>query len=167
MSSCVELNDSMKNFLNKLAIEGKLRIVQPSEEISTAYISKSHSNLNAAKILLDSAQLEECVTLAYYAMYNCVLALLFRCGIKSENHGASIIILKKIFGEPKLESMISFGKKERIDKQYYIDFSLTKKDSDDMLIMAEEFIIQCQIVINKLTHTRIDEIRLKLAEELR
>jgi len=39
------------NFLSKLRREGKLEIVEPSEEMKKSYILKSESNLTSAKIL--------------------------------------------------------------------------------------------------------------------
>lgn len=44
------------DFLNKLKKEGKLSLVEPSEEIKQAYIEKSESNLISAKILLQNKQ---------------------------------------------------------------------------------------------------------------
>jgi len=43
---------------------------------------------------LKNKKLEEAVSMAYYSMYYSLLALLFRVGIKSENHTASIFLLR-------------------------------------------------------------------------
>ena len=85
------------NFLIKLKKERKLELIEPSEEIKESYIKKSESNLMSAKILSENNKLEESVGLAYYSMYNQLLALLSKIGIKSENHSASIILLKELF----------------------------------------------------------------------
>jgi hypothetical protein len=53
------------DFLTNLAKEGKLSLVEPSEEVKKSYIQKSESNLVSAKILLDNNRLEEAVSLAY------------------------------------------------------------------------------------------------------
>src|SRR3989338_7630546 len=108
------------NFLIKLNKKGIIDIVKPSDEISQSYIMKSESNLISAKILLSNERLEESVSLAYYSMYHLLNALLIKVGIKSENHTASIILLKLLFGIDNKD--IYESKKERIDKQYYIDF---------------------------------------------
>ena len=42
----------MKEFLIKLVKQGKLKLVEPSEEIYKSYLEKSESNLDSAKILL-------------------------------------------------------------------------------------------------------------------
>ncbi len=49
------------NFLNKLEKEGKLGLIEPSEEIKQSYIKKSESNVISAKILLENNKLEEAV----------------------------------------------------------------------------------------------------------
>src|SRR3989344_8193376 len=102
------------NFLIKLKKEGKIELVEPSEEIKDSYIKKSESNLISAKILLENNRFEESVSLTYYSMYNLLLALLFKTGIKSENHSGSIILLKKLFSLENKE--ILEAKRERLDK---------------------------------------------------
>ena len=124
-------------FLVKLREESKIELIEPSEEIKEAYIKKSESNLSSAKILLENEKLEESIGLIYYSMYNLLTALLFRTGIKSENHSASIILLKELFNQDNED--ISKAKTERIDKQYYIDFSISKDEVEETLGRAEIF----------------------------
>ena len=125
------------NFLSKLHKEEKLKLVSPSDIIKDSYITKSESNLSSAKILLDNNKLEESVSLVYYSMYHMLTALLFKVGIKCENHSASIIMLDAIFGIDNKD--IFSAKKERIDKQYYTDFTIAKDDLMDDIHIAEEF----------------------------
>ena len=125
------------SFLAKLFDEGKLQLVNPSEEIKDSYIKKSESNLISAKILLENNKLEESVSLVYYSMYHILTALLFKVGIKCENHSASIILLKELFSIDN--SNIFFAKKERIDKQYYIDFNISKQEILEAIRIAEDF----------------------------
>lgn len=154
------------SFLIKLKNEGKLEIVEPSEEITGSYLQKSESHFEAAKILLEKEKLEESVSMAYYGMYHSLLALLFKCGIKCENHAASILLLKELFNENNLAEEISFGKKERIDKQYYTDFELTKLDCDDMMKKAENFIIESKNIIRQLNEEKISQLRHELMDAL-
>jgi len=153
-------------FLIKLNEEGKLQITEPSEEISESYIKKSESHLESAKLLLNSQKLEESVSMAYYGMYHCLLALLFKCGIKCENHSASILILEELFRKIELAKDISFGKKERIDKQYYTDFKLTKQDCEDMIKKAENFIIEIKKIIKHLSQAGSIALREELKNSL-
>ncbi|MDO8549251.1 MAG: HEPN domain-containing protein [Ignavibacteria bacterium] len=125
------------NFLNKLRKEGKLDLVEASEEIKESYILKSRSNLISSKILLENNQLEESIALTYYSMYHMLTALLFKAGIKCENHAGSIILLKELFELDN--SDILLAKSERIDKQYYTGFHIQKEDVLKAIKSAEEF----------------------------
>ena len=75
-------------------------------------------------------------------MYNCVIALMRKCGIKCENHTGNIILLKKLFRENELYHIISKAKKERVDKQYYVDFEITEKGVKETIKIAQDFIIK-------------------------
>lgn len=125
------------NFLAKLYAQKKIQIVESSIEIKESYLIKSESNLISAKILLKNNKLEESVSLAYYSMYHSITALLFRVGIKCENHSAAIILLKKLFDIDNTD--ISLAKAERVDKQYYVDFHISLKEVEDMIRLAESF----------------------------
>jgi len=150
------------NFLNKLKKERKLGIVEPSEEIKQSYIEKSESNIISAKILLENNRLEEAVALSYYSMYHILTALMFKTGIKSENHSASILLLKELFNIEN--SDISFAKKERVDKQYYVDFKITKEEVMDAITKAEAFNGRILDFISRLTNENIDAYRKKFKE---
>ncbi|MBU1005418.1 MAG: HEPN domain-containing protein, partial [Nanoarchaeota archaeon] len=114
------------SFLIKLNKEGKLQEVEPSDKIKDAYIQRSNESLSSAKTLLKVGNLKDAVALSYYSMYHCILAALFRIGIKCENHTASIILLKEVFGIDN--SKIAKAKSERIDKQYYVDFTVNQEE---------------------------------------
>jgi len=148
------------NFLNNLYKEEKLKETAPSTDIKTAYLEKSAKSLSSAKILLKTGNLEDAVALAYYAMYHCLLALLFRVGIKCENHNAAIILLKEAFNIDNKE--ISKAKSERVDKQYYIDFSVTKNEVAESIKIAEDFIAELTDFIEKLTEEKIKEYHNKI-----
>lgn len=141
------------NFLIKLKKERKISLVDSSEELKQSYLEKSESNLISAKILLGNFRLEETVSLTYYSMYNLLMALFFKVGIKSENHTATIILLKEIFDLDN--SFILFAKKERVDKQYYVNFKITKKEIEDLIKGAEEFNEKLLDFISRLTNEKI------------
>ena len=128
-------------FLNRLYKEGKLKLVEPSREIKGAYLQRADESLSSAKALLDIGNLKDAVALAYYAMYHTLLALLFRTGIKCENHAAAIILLKEVFGIDN--NSISKAKEERIDKQYYVDFEVTKDEVQEGIASAESLNLNC------------------------
>ncbi len=151
-------------FLNKLKKEEKLGLVEPSENICSSYSEKSANCLKSAKLLLQHNLYENSIGLSYYAMYNLLLALLFRVGIKCENHSGSILLLKLVFDEDDLYTLISDAKKERIDKQYYVTTEkdeITKEIADELLSNAENFILKLKVVIENVNNDAIDELREK------
>jgi len=99
------------SFLARLAKEGKLEVVEPSEEICSAYLTKAENSLKSARILLENGLYENSVSMSCYAMYNSLTALLFKTGIKCENHSGSIILFKRLFRKENLYRIISFAKK--------------------------------------------------------
>src|SRR3989338_7199570 len=145
----------MKNrgFLSKLKEDGKLELVDPSEEVYRSYLEKSDGCMKSAKILLDNNLYENSITMSYYAMYNSLTALLFKTGIKCKNHSASILLLKKLFQNNELFKIISISKEERIDKQYYVsskDKPLTKDSAEDMIKKAEKFFVNIRLFMDSL-----------------
>lgn len=126
-----------EGFLNKLFQEGRIQIVEPNDNVSLSYKNKSESYLTSAKILFENEKIEETVSMAYYSMYCMLMALLFKNGIKCENHSASIILLNRIFQIDN--SKIFEAKKERIDKQYYVNFVISSQEVCEMIKDAESF----------------------------
>lgn len=88
-----------------------------------------------------------------------VLSLFFRIGIKCENHTAAIILLKEVFD--KDNTFIDKAKTERVDKQYYVDFSVTKKEVDQMIKGAEQFNSELFSFIDSLNQDKIRKYRIK------
>jgi len=113
-------------FLNKLEEEDSLKLVEPSEEISKSYLIKSDKCIQVAKLAYDAGIYENAVSEAYYSIYNTVMSLFFKCGIKCENHSGAIILMKDLFNLEELYSIFSEFKKDRIDNQYYISIAGTE-----------------------------------------
>lgn len=149
-------------FLVKLHVEDKLHLVEPSEAMSDSYLAKSESNIASAKILLDNGKFEESVSLAYYSMYHMLTALLFRTGIKCENHAAAIIVLGAVFGLDNED--ISSAKEERIDKQYYADFHIAMDDAEESVRIAEDFNRKLLDFISRLDSQKIKEYRERFSQ---
>lgn len=100
--------------------------------------------------------------MTYYSMYYSALALLFKAGIKSENHSATIILLQDVFGLDG--SDLQRVKRERVDKQYYIDFEVTREDAKKLIKTAEKFNTTLYDFIEKLTTGETNRYRQKLGE---
>lgn len=154
------------SFLSRLKGEGKLELVEPSEEICKSYIGKADNCLKSTKLLLEHNLYENSVSMSYYVMYNSLMALLFKVGIKCENHAGSIILFKKLFDRSDLFKIISFAKEERIDMQYYVmsekNFVLTKESAEDMVKKAEDFLLKMKLVIAELKNEQVENLREKL-----
>lgn len=149
------------NFLSKLQKEEKLKLAEPSEEICESYLGKSAGCLQSAKLLLQNDLYENSISMSYYAMYNLLLALLFRAGIKCENHGGSILLLKLLFDEKELYKLVSDAKKERIDKQYYVTTEkdeATKESAQELFEDAGDFVLKMRLVIKNLDNEFIDGV---------
>jgi len=158
------------DFLNKLKKEGRLELVEASEQMSKSYEKKAIECREVAKLAFDNGYFESAVTQAYYSMYNNVLSLFFRCGIKCENHSASAIILKEYFKRKKLHSIFLEAKKERIDKQYYVtppqNDPATKESARQMISTAMKFNPQIIAFKNNLKLEEIKKIREKIKCDL-
>ncbi len=159
------------SFLIRLKKEGKLKLAEPSEEICKSYIRKSDDCLRSGKILLENRLYENSVSECYYAMYNALTALLFRTGIKCENHSGSIILLDTVFRRKDLSEDIAKSKKERIDKQYYVSSGsgtkLTRENAVWMAKAAEEFMIEIKLMIDAMKSEDKGENRKRLSAALR
>lgn len=152
------------NFLNKLKKEERLELVEPSEDIQNSYSEKSSNCLESSKLLLQNNLFENSIGMSYYAMYNLLLAVLFRVGIKCENHAGSILLLKLLFNENDLFKLIFDAKKERIDKQYYVTTEkdeITKDIAEELLKDAEDFVLKMKLIIKNLNNEYIDEVKEK------
>lgn len=98
--------------------------------------------------------------MAYYSMYYMVMALFFRNGIKCENHSATILLLKDVFDIDN--AAISDAKRERIDKQYYVESSATREDVEDLIRTADLFTLSILDSIARITNEKIARHREQL-----
>ncbi|HIE05958.1 MAG TPA: HEPN domain-containing protein [bacterium (Candidatus Stahlbacteria)] len=111
--------------------------------------------MTSAKILFDNDKLEESVAMTYYSMYYSALALFYRVGIRCENHTATLFLLQDVFGVDNAELLAA--KSERIDKQYYVDFSISKSEVEKLIKKAEQFNSRLFDFIDRLTEAKITD----------
>ena len=151
--------------LSKLKMQGRPDIIEPSEDVCLSYLIKADNCLRSSKILLANSLFENSVTEAYYAMYNSLLALLFKAGIKCENHAGSISLLELIFNRHDLSESIRKAKKERVDKQYYLspDDPLMKESAEQMAFLAEDFIVKLKLIIKSSTSFQLNAYHVKFS----
>lgn len=123
-----------------------------------AYNKKSEQTLKAARLLFEHGFLEESVTLGYYAMYHKATALLCKANLRTSSHVKTIRLLQLFnVDEQKLRE----AKKERVNKQYYVDVTVARKEVREFLENAREFINEVDLAIDSLTEEQIQEIRQK------
>ena len=151
------------NFLKKLKGKRVIELVESSEEMKSSYLIKAENCLKSAKILFSSQLYENSTSEAYYWMYNSLLSLLFKIGIKSESHSASIILFDKIFDNKEMVKIISWAKEERIDKQYYVEtqqiVKVTKESCNEMILKAEDFLVKMKLLISEVSNEKINSAR--------
>ena len=152
-------------FLNRLEKEGKLKLVEPSREIKISYLEKAKNSLKSAKVLLQNNLYENSVAMSYYVLYNSLISFLYKIGIKCENHTGSILLLKLLFNQEDLSKIILFAKEERIDKQYYVSssdkFQLNKESTEEMIKVAEDFLVEITLLIEKTGSEDVRNYRIK------
>lgn len=153
-----------QSFLSKLAEEGRLELVAPSDDVCGSYLEKSDGCLRSAKLLSQHRLFENSISMSYYAIYSALIALLFKIGIKCENHSAAIILLGDLFDEPVLFKTASAAKETRIDAQYYVSsasFTPTKDSAQELFLQAEDFLVRIRVLINDLNEEKIEALREK------
>lgn len=74
------------------------------------------------------------------------------------------MLLKAVFDIEN--NRIHNAKKERIDKQYYIDFTVTRAEVSDLIKTAEEFNAHLLDFTEKVGQERVVEYRQKAAKLL-
>ena len=156
------------NFLNKLKIEKSLSLVELSEEISKSYIIKSDKCIRVAKLAYEAGIYENAVSEAYYSIYNTVMSLFFKCGIKCENHSGAVILIKELFKLEDFYLIFSEFKKDRIDNQYYISIleaePVNKEKCSERIKIAQRFNVELRAYAGKLTIQEINNIRKRFEE---
>jgi len=73
------------DFSNKLKREGKLELVEGSEQMSLSYEKKSIECREVANLAFNNGYFESAITQCYYSMYNNVLSSLVY-NSKNENY---------------------------------------------------------------------------------
>ena len=156
------------NFLNKLKTEESLKLVEPSDEISKSYLIKSDKCIQVAKLAYEAGIYENSVSEAYYSIYNTVMSLFFKCGIKCENHSGAVILIKCLFKLEEIYLIFSEFKKDRIDNQYYIPIldtePINKEKCSERIRTAQKFNAELRAYSGKITIQEINNLRKNFEE---
>ena len=143
-----------------------IRIVQPNENLTKAYLKKAASALNTMNAALEIRETDWITTTAYYARYFALYALLMKMGIKSEIHDCSIAVAElltenRILREG-LASDILDSKQARIDVQYYVERELDQASIRRDVENARNFVLELEKVTENITTDRIEKIRAQM-----
>ena len=151
------------SFLAKLKAEELLKLIEMSDEISKSYLIKSDKCVQVAQLAYDAGIYENAVSEAYYSIYNTVVSLFFKCGIKCENHSGAVLLIKEVFNLPELYAIFSEFKKDRIDNQYYIPIAgtepINKEKSNERIKTAQRFNVELRSYIGRISIQQIKEMR--------
>lgn len=156
------------DFLSKLKRAGTLLVVEPSGEISMTYLIKSDKCIQVAKLAYGAGIYENAIGEAYYSIYNSLMSLFYRCGIKCENHTASGNLLGDLFGLFELNKIFLKFKKDRIDNQYYLPIAkgepVDMKRCGEKIRVAQKFNLELRSYISRISLEEIEGIRKKFEE---
>ncbi len=67
-----------------MKLKNGIGIIEPNDNLCSAYIKKSETALQAASALNDNMEWQ--ISSCYYAMYFSLYALMMKIGVKCENH---------------------------------------------------------------------------------
>ncbi|MGK0209108.1 MAG: hypothetical protein ACI83O_000373 [Patescibacteria group bacterium] len=143
----------------------QLKITEPSPEMSNAYLVKTKQCLKAADLLYKAGIYENATSESYFGIYNTVLSLFYKCGIKCENHTVAVILIKDLFKLDEIYITFQTLKKERIDNQYYIPTLQTKQVSQEQcrnsLASSHKCVSKIKSIIINFRQEDIKKIREK------
>ncbi len=146
-----------------------IKITNPNDNLCDAYIKKSHNSLKSMNVNMKEGIYDWAVDAAYYSRYQAIYALLQKCGIDSEIHDCSILLIEFLF-ENKLDlkiiKEIQQSKKQRIDLIYYTNRLVPLEDIKENVNFAPNFVLVIEKLISTLDADQIEEIRRKLKKVL-
>ena len=141
-----------------------LKLVEPSINMSKSYFSMSQKFFESAKLLLKNNFFESSTNDFYYSAYHSILALFFFCGIKSENHNASINLIKDLFKDKESFQIMNELKEERIDKQYYHKTKASLKEMQNTKILCQKINLKFILITRELNKEKVKKIREEFAK---
>ena len=143
-----------------------IRIIQPNENLTKAYLKEAISALNTMNAALEIGETDWITTTAYYARYFALYALLMKVGIKSEIRDCSIamarLLAEKGILNEDLASDVSNSKQDRIDTQYYVERELDQASIRRNVEKAREFVLEIEKTIEGIGIDEIENVRAEL-----
>jgi uncharacterized protein (UPF0332 family) len=145
-----------------------IRITEPNQNLTKAYLKKATSALNTMTATLQINEADWTATTAYYARYFALYALLMKIGVKSEIHECTITMAQLLANHgiihQSIVNEISEAKQERIDTQYYVTTEQNPKETRKNAEKARKFVLEIEQTTENITPKQIDIIRTLLKE---
>jgi uncharacterized protein (UPF0332 family) len=145
-----------------------IRITEPNQNLTKAYLKKAISALNTMTATLQIKETDWTATTAYYARYFALYALLMKIGVKSEIHEctintAQLLANHKIIRQ-NIVNEITEAKQQRIDTQYYVTTQQNLKEIRKNAEKARKFVLEIEQATENITPKQINNIRTLLKE---
>jgi len=143
-----------------------IRITEPNNNLTKAYLKKATSALNTMTAALQINEGDWTATTAYYARYFALYALLMKIGAKSEIHDCTINIAQLLANNgilrQNLVADIVEAKQTRIDTQYYVVTEVSKKQIRKNAETARKFVLEIEQTTENITQEQISIVRAQL-----
>jgi uncharacterized protein (UPF0332 family) len=143
-----------------------IKIVEPNENISESYIKMAEDSIGTMNREKDKNIIFS-VSAGYYSMYYSLYSILMRIGVKCEIHQCSIKFMEKFLDEffsKEHINQINSAFKLRNITQYYVDKIIDKKEINNLLQNAPDFVEHSKNILSSINQDKINEIRNKLNE---
>ncbi len=122
---------------------------------ATALLHKASETLVSAEILLEAERTTDCVSRAYYAMYQATQSLLLAHGYDTNTHrGARMIFGKHFVKTKKIDRRFAVSLREAFDARLLADYSgesVSRDQAQETLSDAQAFVaeIERQVIDRK------------------
>ena len=139
-------------------------LVEPSSNLSAAYIIKAESSLETSRL---AKSRDWKVSTAYYALYFSLYSILQKLGIKCEIHTCTILFAKEFLQEyfsEEQQGLLDKAFEARQDLQYYVDREVDNNIYTEIMNKTAPFISYCKSVGLKIDEKKTKQIREELAK---
>lgn len=145
-----------------------IKLVEPNDNLAESYLKMAENALGTMN-REKKYNLVFAVSAGYYAMYYSLYSVLRKIGIKCEIHACSIkfmeAFLLKFYTKDEVE-LIRKAFDARNTIQYYADRVVDKKDIEEVMSKAPDFVGKSREIIIKLNENNIKEIITQFEEQL-
>jgi uncharacterized protein (UPF0332 family) len=148
-----------------LSAKNGIQIIEPSENLSKAYILKSKESIKSMEVNAEAGIKDWTVSASYYSRYFAVYSVFSRIGIKCEIHECTISLFEYLFEDSfpgELIRELKLSKEDRIEAQYYT--TEIHIDIYGMIERTKNFVFEVENLIDKLSTPKVKELRTKIQD---